>query len=50
MTSSVLFALHLPLLFWMDVGLAYSGDDWRTVRAPVDFIRFSGEFFLHSVK
>jgi len=47
--SSMLFAIHLPLLMWLGVGLAYTGDEWRTVRAPVDFIRFTGEFFLYSV-
>ena len=47
--TSFLFALHLPLLLWLGMGLAYCGDDWRTVRAPVDFIRFTGEFVLDSV-
>lgn len=47
--TSILFALHLPLLMWLGVGLAYCGDDCRGVRAPVDFIRFTGEFFLYSV-
>ncbi len=47
--TSSLLALHLPLLMWLGVGLAYCGNEWRTVRAPVDFIRFSGEFFLYSV-
>ncbi|HEX6971834.1 MAG TPA: hypothetical protein VF234_06415, partial [Limnochordia bacterium] len=47
--TSLLLALHLPLLLWLGVGVAYCGDDWSGVRAPVDFIRFSGEFFLYSV-
>ena len=47
--TSLLLALHLPLLMWLGVGLAYCGDEWQTVRAPVDFIRFTGEFFLYSV-
>ncbi len=48
-STSFLVALHLPLLLWLAFGLAYCGDEWRTVRVPLDFIRFTGEFFLYSV-
>ncbi len=47
--TSFLSALHLPLLLWLTFGVAYCGDDWRTVRVPLDFVRFTGEFFLYSV-
>ncbi len=47
--TSFLVAVHLPLLLWLGFGLAYTGEDWRTVRAPLDFIRFSGEMFLYAV-
>ena len=47
--TSFLVALHLPLLLWLAFGVAYCGDDWRTVRKPLDFIRFTGELFLYSV-
>jgi hypothetical protein len=47
--TSFLVALHLPLMLWLLLGLAYAGDDWRTVRRPLDFIRFTGEAFLYGV-
>jgi len=47
--TSLLVALHLPLLLWLLLGLAYAGDDWRTVRLPLDFMRFTGEAFLYGV-
>lgn len=47
--TSVLVALHLPLFLWLVFGIAYAGDDWHTVRAPLDFIRFSGELFIYAV-
>lgn len=48
-STSFLVALHLPLLLWLAFGLAYCGDEWRTIRVPLDFIRFTGELFLYSV-
>jgi len=47
--TAFLVALHLPLFLWLLFGLAYTGDEWRTVRAPLDFVRFSGEMFLYGV-
>lgn len=47
--TSFLVALHLPLLLWLAFGLAYAGDEWRTIRVPLDFIRFSGELFIYGV-
>lgn len=47
--TSFLVALHLPLLLWLVFGLAYAGDEWRTIRRPLDFIRFSGELFIYGV-
>jgi hypothetical protein len=47
--TSFLVVLHLPLLLWLALGLAYAGDDWRTVRLPLDFLRFTGELVLYSV-
>lgn len=47
--ASFLVVMHLPLFLWLVFGLAYTGDDWRTVRGPLDFIRFSGELFIYGV-
>ncbi|MBL0939351.1 MAG: hypothetical protein IBJ03_10665 [Gemmatimonadaceae bacterium] len=45
----ILTALHLPLALWLLVGVAYTGSRWRTVEARMDFIRYTGEFFIYYV-
>ncbi len=47
--SLVLTALHLPIALWFVVGLAYVADDLRTSRRRMDFIRFTGEWFVYFV-
>ena len=44
-----LTALHLPIALWLTVGVAYAGTRWREVAGRMDFIRFSGEFFIYYV-
>ncbi|GGK01078.1 hypothetical protein GCM10010123_33880 [Pilimelia anulata] len=47
--SVVLSAIHLPLALWLAVGVAYTGGDWRSGRRRMDFIRFTGEWFIYFV-
>ena len=47
--TSALTALHLPIGLWLLVGVAYAGDRWSQVSGRMDFIRFSGEFFIYYV-
>lgn len=47
--SVVLSAIHLPLMLWFVVGIAYAGGEWRSGRRRMDFIRFSGEWFIYLV-
>jgi hypothetical protein len=47
--SIVLTAIHLPLALWLVVGIAYAGGDWRSDRKRMDFIRFTGEWFIYYV-
>jgi hypothetical protein len=47
--STLLTALHLPLALWLVVGVAYVAGDWRSERRRMDFIRFSGEWFVYFV-
>ena len=47
--SVVLTSIHLPVALWLAVGLAYVGDDWRSSRLRMDFIRFSGEWSVYFV-
>jgi hypothetical protein len=43
----VLVAIHLPVLLWMVVGVAYLGGQWRSHRPRMDFIRFTGEWVVY---
>jgi hypothetical protein len=47
--SVVLTGIHLPIALWLVVGLAYVADEWRTSRLRMDFIRFTGEWFVYFV-
>jgi hypothetical protein len=45
--TEVLAALHLPIALWLAVGYAYTGGRWRNHNRRMDFIRFSGEWFIY---
>ncbi|MGC5286716.1 permease prefix domain 1-containing protein [Micromonospora sp. DT231] len=47
--SVVVTGVHLPIALWLVVGLAYVADDWRSARRRMDFIRFTGEWFIYFV-
>jgi hypothetical protein len=47
--SVVLTSIHLPIALWLVVGLAYVADDWRSSRRRMDFIRFTGEWFIYFI-
>jgi hypothetical protein len=47
--TEVLTAVHLPIALWLVVGIAYAASRWRQVEGRMDFIRFSGEFFIYYV-
>ncbi|HET8683871.1 MAG TPA: permease prefix domain 1-containing protein [Micromonosporaceae bacterium] len=47
--TTLLAALHLPLALWLVVGVAYAAGDWRSDRRRMDFIRFTGEWFVYFV-
>ena len=47
--TALLTALHLPIALWLVVGVAYVGGDWRSDRRRMDFIRFTGEWFIYFV-
>src|SRR5688500_17552134 len=44
-----LAAIHLPIALWLAVGIAHAGSRWSQVEGRIDFIRFSGEFFIYYV-
>ena len=47
--SVVITSIHLPIALWLVVGLAYVTDDWRSSRRRMDFIRFTGEWFVYFI-
>lgn len=47
--SLILTGIHLPIALWLVVALAYVADEWRTSRRRMDFIRFTGEWFVYFV-
>jgi hypothetical protein len=47
--SLVVTTVHLPIALWFAVGLAYVADDLRSPRRRMDFIRFTGEWFVYFV-
>ena len=48
-STEILTALHLPILLWLAVGVAYAGSRWAHVSGRMDFIRFTGELFIYYV-
>jgi len=48
-STEVLTALHLPIVLWVVVGIAYAGGRWSQVAGRMDFIRFSGELLIYYV-
>jgi hypothetical protein len=48
-STEVLAALHLPMALWFTVGLGYAGGAWRSHDQRMNFVRFSGEWFIYFV-
>ncbi len=47
--TEILTALHLPIVLWIAMGVAYVGGSWRSSSRRMDFIRFSGEWLVYYV-
>ncbi|MFH8252255.1 permease prefix domain 1-containing protein [Microbacterium sp. B2969] len=47
--TMMLAALHAAVALWLVTGIAYADGDWRSDRARMDFIRFTGEWFIYLV-
>lgn len=43
----VLSVIHLPIALWLAVGFAYVGGRWRNHEQRMNFVRFSGEWFIY---
>jgi hypothetical protein len=42
-----LAALHLPIALWLVVGYAYAAGRWRDHDQRMNYVRFSGEWFIY---
>ncbi len=42
-----LSVIHLPIVLWFVVGVAYVAGDWRSETGRMDFVRFSGEWAIY---
>ena len=42
-----LAAIHLPIVLWLTAGVAYLGGAWRADAPRMDFVRFTGEWFIY---
>ncbi|MFV0634498.1 permease prefix domain 1-containing protein [Demequina sp.] len=45
--ASVVTALHVPILVWLVVCLAYAGRRWNGVDGRMDAVRFTGEWVIY---
>ncbi len=47
--TELLAIMHLPMALWLAVGVAYAGGQWRDPRQRMNYVRFSGEWFIYYV-
>lgn len=46
-STEILAVIHLPILLWLVAGVAYLGGAWRGDAPRMDFVRFTGEWFIY---
>lgn len=47
--TEILAAIHLPIALWLVVGVTYVGNRWQNLEQRMNFVRFSGEWFIYYV-
>lgn len=45
--TEMLAVIHLPITLWFIIGFSYMGQGWRNYAQRMNFIRFSGEWFIY---
>ncbi len=45
--TTVLTAIHLPIALWLMICYAYAGGQWHRHEQRMNYIRFSGEWFIY---
>lgn len=48
-STQVLTAIHLPIVLWLAVGVAFAAGDWRPDSNRMEYTRFTGEWFVDYV-
>jgi hypothetical protein len=46
-STLLLAGTHAAVALWLVTGIAYANGAWRSANARMDFIRFTGEFFVY---
>jgi hypothetical protein len=46
-STETLAAIHLPMALWLTVGAAYAAGAWRDHDQRMNYVRFSGEWFIY---
>ncbi|MEO6398788.1 MAG: permease prefix domain 1-containing protein [Tepidiformaceae bacterium] len=47
--TEVLAAIHLPIVLWLVAGVAYLRGRWKSDAPRMDFVRFTGEWFIYYI-
>ncbi len=47
--TQMLAAIHLPIALWLMLCYAYAGGQWRSHEHRMNYIRFSGEWFIYYI-
>ena len=45
-STETLTAIHLPIALWLAVGVAYLAGDWLSSDRRMEYVRFTGEWFI----
>jgi len=45
--TEILASLHLPMALWLSVGVGYAAGAWRSHDQRMNYVRFSGEWFIY---
>ncbi len=45
-STEILTAIHLPIALWLAVGVAYVSGDWLSDARRMEYVRFTGEWFV----
>jgi len=47
--TETLSAIHLPIALWFCIAMAHTGGQWRSQAQRMNYVRFSGEWFIYYV-